>query len=446
MKIIKFVFFGFLLLLLGGFFFYFYPRTPIITGFAAHSTCSCHFIANRDQASIEQTDNDIDIISKASNIIDESQKMVTSTIFGLTPTKAYYRKGYGCVLGIDGELPKQFGQEPPRPILSDTIEWPYGKKENSVAGLDIDLAAVKAVVEKAFDKEGESNKKTRAVVVVHNGKIIAEQYAPGFDKDTPLLGWSMTKSLVNAFYGILEKDGKLSIKQTVGLPEWANDNRKDITYNNLLQMNSGLEWTEDYGSISDATKMLFEAKNVASVQMNKKLEFPVGTHWEYSSGTTNLLAGILRKQFKSHQEYLDFPFKRLFNPLGMTSMVVETDFEGYFIGSSYGWATPRDWAKFGLLYLQDGIWNGQRILPEGWVKYTSTPANDSDGNYGSQFWLNVGNEYPQSPKDMFYCDGYQGQYVYILPSQNLVIVRMGLKGYPDFAADALVSGIVGAVN
>jgi len=430
-----------ILALVGAFFFVFYPRTPIIAGFAAHSVCSCHFSAGRDQVSIEQNDNDIDIISRAKNIIDEKEKSVTSTIFGLRKRKAIYRKGYGCVLmGLDGTMPAVFEHEPPSAVLNDTLVWPYGKKENVVIN-----PKVQEIVAQAFDQAGENVKKSRAVVVVHNGQIIGEQYAPGFDKDTPLLGWSMTKSIVNALYGIQVQQGKVDINQPVKIPEWT-DNRKAVTFNSLLQMNSGLEWTEDYASISDATKMLFEAADVSSVQLHKPLEFAVGEHWEYSSGTSNLLSGLLRKQFETTQAYLDFPYEALFNKLGMASMVLETDLVGNYIASSYSFATPRDWAKFGLLYLNDGVWGDERILPKGWVKYTTTPAQGSEGDYGSQFWLNIGKEYPKSPKDMFYCDGYQGQYVYILPSQNLVIVRMGLLGYPDFAADELVSGVVSVLE
>lgn len=427
-----------LLAVLGMFFFVFYPKTPIITGFAAHSVCSCHFIAGREQAVVEREDNDIDVISQAKNVIDEQAQTVTSSIFGFRERKAVYREGLGCVLvGLDGAAPVTFKRSPPRVGLNDTLAWPYGKKEN------IELnPKVQAVVAQAFDAEGEFVKKTRAVVVIHHGQIIGEQYAAGFDKDTPLLGWSMTKSIVNALYGIMTTHEKMDVHQKVGLAAWAQDGRQDITYSDLLRMNSGLEWEEDYGTVSDATKMLFEAKDVSKVQLNKPLAFPIGEHWAYSSGTTNLLSGLLRENFPSPQEYLNFPYVSLFNKLGMTSMVLETDLVGTYIGSSYGWATPRDWAKFGLLYLNDGVWNGERILPQGWVEYTTTAAKGSDGNYGAQFWLNKGGEYPLSPKDMFYCDGFQGQYVYILPSQDLVVVRMGLEGYPEFKADDLVAGLV----
>jgi len=426
----------------GVFFFIFYPKTPIITGFAAHSVCSCHFIANREQLSIEQNDNDIDVISRAKNTINNQEKSVTSSIFGFRERKAVYRKGLGCVLlGLDGELPENSDFVPTQRVLSDTLLWPYGKKENSTT-----VESVQMVVNQAFDRAGEQVKKTRAVVVVHKGKIIGEQYAPGFDKDRPLLGWSMSKSLVNAMYGVLALEGRLDIQKPVGASEWKGDPRAPITYNNLLQMNSGLEWAEDYGSISDATKMLFKAKDVSKAQLHKPLGYPIGEHWVYSSGTTNLLCGLLKENFDTPEAYLDFPYKRLFNKLGMTSMVLETDLSGCYIGSSYGWATPRDWAKFGLLYLNDGIWDGERILPQGWVKYTATPAKGSDGDYGAQFWLNAGGAYPQSPKDMYYCDGFQGQYVYVLPSQDLVIVRMGLESYPAFDADGMIAGIINSLK
>ncbi len=436
-----------LIALLAVFIFYFYPRTAIITGYAAHSVCSCHFNSGRSLASIEASDNDIDIMSYTSNSIDEEAQTVTSSIFGLRKRTALYRKGYGCVLlGPNGEKPAVVEHIPPRKELVDSLPWPFGKKENTPAFSDVAMYKINNTIENAFDKKGEQLKKTRAVVVVYKGQVIAEKYGEGFDKNTPQLGWSMTKSILNALYGIQSRKGIVNIKEPVNIPEWKKDERAVITYNNLLQMNSGLEWEEDYASISDATKMLFITDDVSSMQLKKPLEFPIGTYWEYSSGTSNLLSGLLSQQFASQQAYLDFPYVELFNKIGMTSMVMETDLTGHYIGSSYSWATPRDWAKLGLLYLNKGIWNKERIFPDGWVTYSSDPAKDSKGGYGAHFWLNAGGKYPKSPKDMFYCAGFQGQYVYILPSQDLVIVRMGLLSYPEFPADELVSGIVDAIR
>ena len=155
-----------------------------------------------------------------------------------------------------------------------------------------------------------------------------------------------------------------------------------------------------------------------------------------------MLSGILQKQFKTHQEYLDFWYSALIDKIGMNSMVVETDMTGNYVGSSYSWATVRDWSKFGLLYLHKGNWKGEQIFDESWAKHISRPTNSSDGNYGAHFWLNAGGKFPDVPKDMFYCSGYQGQMVAIFPSHNLVIVRMGLKEDPDFDFNGMLSGIV----
>ena len=282
--------------------------------------------------------------------------------------------------------------------------------------------------------------------MIYKDKIIAEKYADGFDKNSRILGWSMTKSLTGTFFGILQKQGKININDKAPIAEWQNDERKSITINNLLQMNSGLEWEEDYGKISDVTKMLFIEKDMTKSQINKPLVGKPNETWNYSSGTTNLLSGILRKQFKTHQEYLDFWYSSLFDKIGMHSALTEVDMAGNFVGSSYGWATTRDWAKFGLLYLHKGNWNGEQIFDESWAKYVATPTNTSHENYGAQFWLNAGGKFPNTPKNMYYASGFQGQMVAIFPSHDLVIVRMGLKENPEFDFDGLLSGVVSSLN
>jgi CubicO group peptidase (beta-lactamase class C family) len=282
--------------------------------------------------------------------------------------------------------------------------------------------------------------------VIHKDQIIAEKYEAGFNKDSKILGWSMTKSITATMFGILEKQGRYDIYKSTPIVEWKNDKRKNITTNNLLQMNSGLEWEENYSTICDATKMLFQSKNMGRVQLVKQSVYSPNKHWNYSSGTTNLLSYILRNQFKTHQEYLDFWYSALIDKIGMHSMVLETDMAGNYVGSSYGWATTRDWSKFGLLYLHKGNWNGEQILDESWVKYVTTPTATSNGGYGAQFWLNAGGKFPDVPRDMYYCSGFQGQMVAIIPSLDLVIVRMGLKESPDFDFNAFLKGIIESVN
>ena len=267
--------------------------------------------------------------------------------------------------------------------------------------------------------------------MIYKDQIIAEKYAAGFSKETKLLGWSMTKSITSAVLGVLEKQGKINVNQTNLFPEWENDERSKITLNNLLQMNSGLEWVEDYNKISDVTKMLFLEKDMTVMQRKKPLEGKPNESWNYSSGTTNLLSGILRQELGSQQEYLDYWYRELIDKIGMNSMIIETDMAGHYVGSSYAWATARDWGKFGLLYAHKGNWNGTQIFAPEWVDYVAKPTPTSNGTYGAQFWLNAQGKMKDVPKNMFYADGYQGQRVYILPDQELVIVRFGLKGNYD---------------
>ena len=211
-------------------------------------------------------------------------------------------------------------------------------------------------------------------------------------------------------------------------------------------MNSGLEWVEDYNSISDVTKMLFLTEDMPKIQLNKSLIGEPNNSWNYTSGTTNLLSGFIRDQFKTHQEYLDFWYSGLIDKIGMNSMTIETDLAGNYVGSSYSWATARDWAKFGLLYLSKGNWNGEQLLNESWVNYSATPTKDSNGEYGAHFWLNAGGKYPNVPKDLFSSNGYQGQHVFIIPSKDIMIVRFGLTENPEFDTDTFLKELLNTIK
>ncbi len=422
-----------------------YTRLNIITGFSAKSVCSCTFEAGRDLASIEVGDNGFSPINLAKNTINNEEKSVTSTVFGLKPRKAIYKEGIGCVL-----LPKvneNVKFKPNRKITTKNLPYPYGNlPQKDTLFNNVNYKALNTAVANAFDKPEDTIKRTRAVVVIYKNQIIAEKYAPGFTNETKLLGWSMTKSIVSAVLGVLEKQGNINVNATNLFPEWKNDERSKISLNNLLQMNSGLEWVEDYNTISDVTKMLFLAEDMTKIQLEKPLKSKPNESWNYSSGTTNLLSRFIRNQFKTHQEYLDFWYAELIDKIGMNSMVIETDVSGNYIASSYGWATARDWAKFGLLYLNEGNWNGEQILNKSWVDYTKTPTNTSNGRYGAQFWLNAGGVYPNVPKDLFSCNGYQGQHVFIIPSKDVVIVRFGLTENPDFNLDKFLSETLAALD
>ena len=424
-----------------------YPQLDMITGFSSKSVTSGHFLDNRSLETIEQGDNDIDKIDWATNEINNSERFVISKVYGLKERKSIYREGLGATLiNDDFDISKPYNV-PKRTKINTNLPFPYGNLEpKDTVFSNIDYVKLKGVIEDSFDKKGQKDKRTRSVIVIYKNKIIAEKYDDGFNKNSKILGWSMTKSLTATYFGILQKQSKFDIMKPAPIAEWKNDERSKITTNDLLHMNSGLEWEEDYGKISDVTKMLFIEEDMTKSQINKPLVGKPNNTWNYSSGTTNLLSGILRKQFKTHQEYLDFWYTNLLDKIGMNSAIVETDMVGNFVGSSYGWATTRDWAKFGLLYLHKGNWNGEQIFDESWVKYVSTPTNTSNGQYGAQFWLNAGGRFPNAPKDMYYASGYQGQMVAIFPSHDLVIVRMGLKEDPEFDFNGLLSGVVGSLE
>ncbi|TDD78272.1 serine hydrolase domain-containing protein [Flavobacterium caseinilyticum] len=424
-----------------------YPKLDLISGFSAKSIASGHFIDNRSQEMIEKGDNDIDMIDLAKNKIEDVGKFAAASVYGLKERKAIYREGLGATLiNDDFDVSKPY-LVPKRTKLNNNLPFPYGNNEpRDTVFSNVDYSKLNVAVANAFDDKNEIKKRTRSLLVIYKDKIIAEKYDSGFDKNSKLLGWSMTKSITSAMFGILQKQGKYDIYEPAPISEWKNDERKIITTNDLLHMNSGLEWEEKYDKICDATEMLFQAGDMSRVQLEKPAVFKPNMSWNYSSGTTNLLSGILRKQFKTHQQYLDFWYAALIDKIGMNSMVIETDMAGNYVGSSYGWATTRDWSKFGLLYLHKGNWNGEQIFDESWAKYTATPTNTSNGRYGGHFWLNSGGYFPDVPKDMYYCSGFQGQMVAIIPSLDLVIVRMGLTENPEFDFNGMLKGIIGSLR
>lgn len=425
-----------------------YPQLDLISGFSAKSVASGHFIDNRSLLTIEQGDNDIDKVNWATNTIAETEKFATSKVYGFKERKAIYRAGLGATLindDFDTSKPYEIPFRPHENQLINNAPFPYGENNHKDTVFDnINYQKLHRAVAAAFDKKGVKSKRTRSLLVIYKDKIIAEMYDVGFTKESKILGWSMTKSVTATYFGILQKQGKIDIMKPAPVSGWQNDDRKKITINDLLHMNSGLEWDENYTKISDATKMLFQDEDMSKSQIDKPFVGKPNNTWNYSSGTTNLLSGILRKQFKTHQQYLDFWYSSLLDKIGMTSAIVETDMAGNFVGSSYGWATTRDWGKFGLLYLHKGNWNGEQLFDESWTKYVATPTNTSNGRYGAQFWLNTNGYFPDVPRDMFYCSGYQGQIIAIFPSHDLVVVRMGLSEEFDF--NGLLRDIVASLK
>jgi CubicO group peptidase (beta-lactamase class C family) len=220
-------------------------------------------------------------------------------------------------------------------------------------------------------------------------------------------------------------------------------------------MSSGLNFSETYAEkpVSDVQFMLFTQPDMAAYAAARPLESEPGTRWNYSTGETNVIAGILRRAFESDREYWAFPRRFLFNRIGMRTAVFETDATGLYVCGAGLFASARDWARFGLLYLNDGVWEGRRILPEGWVSYSTEPAPTAEkGDYGAQIWLNGGPEgrpelrpFPSLPPDLYYFQGYQGQYVAVIPSRRVVVVRLGMTTKGEWAFDKILEKILRAV-
>ncbi|MBA6156182.1 serine hydrolase [Tenacibaculum sp. S7007] len=420
---------------------YNYPKLNILAGYSAKNTASSVFLANRTLEFTDNNDNDFSPINLTTDKIDTEEKSAIGSAFGLLKRKAVYRKGLGAVLITNDYDTSKKPLVPFRSKPDNITPFPYGNAEQiDTVFSNVDYKKLNETIDTIFNDRN----KTRSVVVLYKDKIIAEKYDDGFTKESLQIGWSMTKSITSTMFGILRCQGKIDVQTDNLFEEWENDERKNITLHNLLQMNSGLEWTEDYNSISDVTKMLFLQKDMTKTQIDKPLIGKPNETWNYSSGTTNLLSGILRSKFNTHQEYLDFWYNALIDKIGMNSMVIETDMSGNYVGSSYAWATARDWAKLGLLYLHNGEWNGENIFDKDWVDYATTPTPTSDGWYGAQIWLNAGSRYPDVPKNMYSFNGYKGQNVFILPSEDLVVVRTGLTKNADM--NTLLKGIINSIK
>lgn len=425
-----------------------YPKFKLISGFAAKNMASSYFLAHRDVAYTNNTDNYGPLTKIASTKVDSLQKIATSNVLGMSEKKAIYRPGLGATLiNKNTIIPKNY-LAPHRDFTTINRTYPYGNLAPEHTKFNnIDYHKLDSIVNNCFiENHPDGIKKTRSILVLYKGQIIAEKYVDGFNKHSLLQGWSMTKSLLTTCFGVLEKENNIDINAPItAFPEWQQDSRKNITTSHLLRMESGLEWEENYKKICDVTKMLFEDEDCTLRPIDKPQIAPAETIFNYASGTSNILAALLRKQFNTHQEYLDYPYKSFIDKIGMHSMTIETDIKGNYVASSYSWATTRDWAKFGQLFLNNGIWNEEQILSKNWVNYIRTPNKSAHGEYGGQWWLNQENYMPNVPKDCFYADGFQGQRIFVIPSKDLVVVRFGVTQLGRVGFYPLFDNLLGTI-
>ena len=423
------------------------------TAYSAKVLCSSVLMAGLSPEQIKNEDLALGR-SLIKTQINREMGQVTATALGGMVTAVAKRQGHlGCTLEGQHQaltpLPPQTRADISDPPIH-SIPWAL----NSDASREpptVNHARLEAAVLKAFSEPDPINRpqRTRAVVVVKDGWVIAERYADGIAPETPLIGWSMTKSLMHALIGIAVGDGLMSLDQPVPMPEWSNidgDPRATITPLHLLQMNTGLAFDETSRNLSsDLVTMLTQVDDMAAFATRQPLVAVPGQRWAYASGTTAILSSTLRQVIDDDLSYWRFPSERLFKPLGMATAVLETDPSGTFVGSSFGWASARDWARFGQLYLQDGQWDGQRILPKGWVEQAQNKSRGSKRAYGSHWWINRGRRHRDLPRNSFSAEGYEGQMLLIIPSDQTVIVRLGQTPEPGkfdrngFAASVLAA-------
>ncbi len=426
---------------------YNYPKLNIISGYASKNLASSVFISNRSVSSIVENDNNMPLIKLASSRFDKRADTGFAKVFGLMERETVCREGLGCVLINEEYDRSQQLRKPERSVPQNDLPFPYGNNGVHDTVFDnIDYEQLQKAIQSAF--ANHEVQKTRTVLVSYKGQIIGEKYFEGFSADTPILGWSMTKSVLATLYAVLEYQKRINVNTYRPFKDESNSDtlKKEITLNHLLRMQSGLAWDEDYASISDVTEMLFLDADMTTKQALKKAIAAPTKVWNYSSGTSNLLSGILRKEFSTQQDYLNFPYSSLIDKMGMHSMLIETDMAGNFVGSSYGWANTRDWAKFGILHLNRGNWNGEQLFAPDWIDYISTPTAQSDGTYGAHWWLNAEGKYPDVPRDLYSANGFQGQHVFVIPSKSLVIVRTGLAEEPEFDVNGFLSSVIAAIQ
>ena len=427
-------------------------------GFTAHVLCSLVFHSGID-AEHGFDDYIVPVIGPAAHFImyevdTAGQSVEASGLYA--DARAIFREGEGCTLVSPEDELRLTGEPPSESARSwNTRAWPSAEQWLSAEA----KAELAVVVNGAFDEpEGPGRlRQTTAVVAVKRGQLLIERYAKGIDRSTPLMSWSMAKSVTATLVGIGVREGRFELEAPAPVPEWrdTDDPRGALAIDHLLRMSSGLEFDEHYGAINDVSVMLFTKPDTGAFAAAKPLAHPVDTMWSYSSGTSNILARILRHQFVTRTEMIRWSREQLFDRIGMTSAVFETDASGSFIGSSFAFATARDWARLGQLHLQDGVWGGERILPQGWVDYVRTPTPAAArGGYGAHWWLNAGSPgapedrvWPSLPGDAYAARGMSGQYVVVVPSAELVVVRLGLsqaEGDALHGIEALVAGIIAA--
>jgi CubicO group peptidase (beta-lactamase class C family) len=428
--------------------------------YSAKIVCSNVFLAGRDPDEVLRTDVQapgIALLQLMRISVDRQQHVVRAGLLGfIGGGLAVDRPNTGCAVVPDGNLDfaihvnkiaAQTGTSAVTTIAPDPGTaplWPDGNTVTTTAALDRLLA-----------DDTLTGPGMRAVIVVDHGRIVAERYAAGFSAATPLLGWSMAKTVVAGLVGVLVKEGRLTLDQSAGWAAPGGDGRERIRIADLLSMSSGLRFNEGYGAVSDVTRMLYLEPDMSEFARAQPLAHPVGEFWSYSSGTANILSRIA--QDAGGRLGAGVAAEKIFKPLGMASAIIETDEDGTLVGSSYMYATARDWARYAQFLLQDGVWRGQEMLPRGYVAMMASPVASSRGQYGHGLvWLwgsdaVTPGKNPDTafgiPADTFWMEGHDGQSIAIMPSRQLAVVRLGLTpGSNHYQPQPLIKAILQATK
>ncbi|BFM11914.1 serine hydrolase [Simiduia litorea] len=421
---------------------YIIAAPSVATGMGAKLACSSKYVSGLTE---QQAKNDLTsyspILAELAVHFDDQTQTVVTSFYGFSASASFH-PGLGCAIDFAGTDARQGVVVPA--LVSAPGEWPLGSKVNTI---DPDL---QAVLDQILSADNAAGLESRALLLVQGDRIVAESYAPGIGPQSQLLGWSMGKSVTAIAIGRLLYEDRLRLDETDLFSEWRNDERKHIAVKDLLTMTDGLDFDEIYAPGKDVTRMLFTEPNAASFALQSSALHEPGSHFNYSSGSANILSALVQQRSgASLQGNVSFLDASLYKPLGLTHALFESDAGGTLVGSSYFYASARDWARLGLLMLNKGEINGQRLLTREFVEMASSPnASSNEKAYGFQFWLNAGDaslRWPNVPKDAYAAMGNRSQIVMIMPSDSLVFVRLGWTN-GEYPTDANIAKVVAAAR
>jgi len=411
----------------------------LATGMGAKLACSGQYLSGFDAARSADDLASYSLLTRLLVLRTVTPPGVSASLLGGPGAVARFRPGLGCTLEYGDNSPLDTVRVRPPAVSADEL-WPQGGQAGPA---DPRMEALLAAV---MEADNEAGFDTRALLVVRDGRILGEAYAPGIGVTTPLLGWSMGKTVTAILLGRLQALGKLSVAERGLFPDWSGDERKNISLENLLQMSSGLLFGEEVAPGSDYSRMVFMSPSAADVSMASLLEYMPGTFFAYSSGSTELLARLAYERVGgTAQAQVDFFTEEISAPMALEATTMEPDPSGVFIGSSFVYASARDWARFGYLLINHGRINGQRLLSEDWMEHVTEPNHSSnDRRYGYQVWLNEGGpnrRWPSLPATAYAMQGSRSQMVMMLPGLRAVVVRLGWSA-EEYPIDLKVSQIL----